>query len=561
MNHFDEMSCLLYLEGQLDADRAREVAEHAATCAGCRELLHALETEDRWLREALGAEDESVPARLMEAPERGGAPWGWITALTLAAGGAYTVWSGFVEPWRAQADQAGFTQGNFLTMLFFSGTFWKGWDAMRSLMEFMAVATLGIVVTWLLRRHWKRLTTIAVVMGSVLCALGLAPSASAADVKHGDPNYTLPAGQEVKTDLIVWADTTRIDGDVDGDLIVWSRNVIVNGHVKGDVLCWAQMLRMNGTVDGNVRTLAQSASISGMVTKNLMMWAGQADVENKGAVGGTVTIGAGDSVLDGKIVGDVLGFGGNYEVNGTLGHNMMVHSDRLTLGSTAEIKGSAKYEGNHEAEVDPGAKLGSPLDFVHNQHGPDYTRARYYFHQTLLWGASFIFGLAVLFLAPGFFFDATGCVQESGTVDRIWSAVSVCDADCGDIDLLHDCGNCGGSFDRAAVCGGGLLDAGFCRRMAGRKNPGSKHRDCTGRGQACAGAGDLACIADGALRQRIGAAACSDLGHGRFGAGILQADPASTGACYGVGIDCGGVFLDPAVPFQQTSNARLAKTK
>lgn len=412
MNHFDEMSCLLYLEGQLDADRAREVAEHAATCAGCRELLHALETEDRWLREALGAEDESVPARLMEAPERGGAPWGWITALTLAAGGAYTVWSGFVEPWRAQADQAGFTQGNFLTMLFFSGTFWKGWDAMRSLMEFMAVATLGIVVTWVLRRHWKRLTTIAVVMGSVLCALGLAPSASAADVKHGDPNYTLPAGQEVKTDLIVWADTTRIDGDVDGDLIVWSRNVIVDGHVKGDVLCWAQMLRMNGTVDGNVRTLAQSASISGMVTKNLMMWAGQADVENKGAVGGTVTIGAGDSVLDGKIVGDVLGFGGNYEVNGTLGHNMMVHSDRLTLGSTAEIKGSAKYEGNHEAEVDPGAKLGSPLDFVHNQHGPDYTRARYYFHQTLLWGASFIFGLAVLFLAPGFFFDATDACKK-----------------------------------------------------------------------------------------------------------------------------------------------------
>jgi hypothetical protein len=412
MNHFDEMSCLLYLEGQLDAERAREVAEHAATCAGCRELLHALETEDRWLREALGAEDESVPARLMEAPERGAAPWGWITALTLAAGGAYTVWSGFVEPWRAQADQAGFTQGNFLTMLFFSGTFWKGWDAMRSLMEFMAVATLGIVVTWVLRRHWRRLTTIAVVMGSVLCALGLAPSASAADVKHGDPNYTLPAGQEVKTDLIVWADTTRIDGDVDGDLIVWSRNVIVNGHVKGDVLCWAQMLRMNGTVDGNVRSLAQSASISGMVTRNLMVWAGQADVENKGTVGGTVTIGAGDSALDGKIEGDVLGFGGNYEVNGTLGHNVMLHAERLTLGSTAEIKGATKFEGSREAEVDAGAKLGSPIDFIHKQHGPDYTRARYYFHQTLLWGASFIFGLAVLFLAPGFFFDATDACKK-----------------------------------------------------------------------------------------------------------------------------------------------------
>ena len=39
-----------------------------------------------WLRESLEADDESVPARLVQAPEHGGAPWGWITALGLSAG-------------------------------------------------------------------------------------------------------------------------------------------------------------------------------------------------------------------------------------------------------------------------------------------------------------------------------------------------------------------------------------------------------------------------------------------------------------------------------------------
>ena len=39
MNHFDEMTVLLYLEGQLDAERAREVKEHAASCPSCRALL------------------------------------------------------------------------------------------------------------------------------------------------------------------------------------------------------------------------------------------------------------------------------------------------------------------------------------------------------------------------------------------------------------------------------------------------------------------------------------------------------------------------------------------
>lgn len=412
MNHFDEMSCLLYLEGQLETDRAREVAEHAASCAACRDLLRALKTEGVWLRAALNTEEESVPAHLMEAPERGSAPWGWITALGLATGGVYTLWSGIVEPWQAQAEQAGFTQGNFLTMLFFSGSFWKGWDSMRSLMEFMAVATLGIVATWLLRRHWKRFTTVAVVMGSIACALAMAPSASAADVKHGSPNYTLAAGQEVKTDLIVFADTTRIDGDVDGDLIAWSRNVTVNGHVKGDVLAWGADVRVNGTVDGNLRTGAQRATINGSVAKNFMAWTGEADIEEKGTVGGSVTLGTGNSTLSGKIGGDLLAYGGDFEVNGSLGRNVMIHSSELTIGSAAEIKGTTRYEGSHEAQVAEGAKLGSPIEFILLKHGPDYTEWRYYWHETLFWGASFVFGLVVLLLAPGFFFDAQDACKK-----------------------------------------------------------------------------------------------------------------------------------------------------
>ena len=83
MNHFDEMTVLLFLEGQLDAEHAREVKHHAASCSSCRALLSALEGEGVWLRESLAAEDESVPARLVAAPQRGGAPWGWLTALGL----------------------------------------------------------------------------------------------------------------------------------------------------------------------------------------------------------------------------------------------------------------------------------------------------------------------------------------------------------------------------------------------------------------------------------------------------------------------------------------------
>src|ERR1700734_1840009 len=415
MSHFDEMTALLYLESQLDADHAREIAAHSASCADCRELLHALQTEGIWLRASLAGEDEVVPARLTEGRERNAAPWGWISALGLSAGGAYTLWSGFVEPWRAQAAQAGFTQGNLFTMLFFSGAFWKGWDAMRSLMEFLAVGTLGLVVIWLLRRRWRSFPTIAVVMGVIICSLAIAPATFAAETKHGNPNYTLRAGEEVKTDLFVFADHSQINGDVDGDLIVWSRSITVNGHVKGDILGFGQELSVNGPVDGNVRAFAQTITINNSVGKNGMVWGGEVNLREAANIGGSLTLGTGDAELNGHVAGALLGLGGNIDINGFQGQDVVLNAQTLSIGPNAEIKGHTKFEGNREADVSPSAKLGSPVEFTlkKRRSEKDYSSGRFYWHQTLLWGASFVFGLVLLLLAPGFFLDAERACKKA----------------------------------------------------------------------------------------------------------------------------------------------------
>ena len=69
-SHFDEMTGLLYLEQQLDDMHSKIVAEHAAVCPACRELLRVLKNETVWLRDAIVADDESIPARLVGAPVR-----------------------------------------------------------------------------------------------------------------------------------------------------------------------------------------------------------------------------------------------------------------------------------------------------------------------------------------------------------------------------------------------------------------------------------------------------------------------------------------------------------
>lgn len=406
MNHFDEMTALMYLEGQLDQERAQEVSAHATACSPCRELLGALQREDLWLRQAITLDEEAIPARLLEPPERTSASWGWITALGLSAAGAYTLWTGIVEPWQAQAAQAGFTQNNLLTMLFFSGAFWKGWDTMRNLTEFLAVGSLTVVVSWLLRRHWRRLTTVAAVMAALLFALALPPGAGAAETRKGDPSFTLPSGQVVHTDLFVLADKTQIDGDVDGDLVVWSREVTVDGHVKGDVLCGAERLRINGTVDGNVRVFAQTFDLSGVVAKNVMGWVGESEFEEKSSIGGSLTFGSNDVTLSGKVGGDVLGMAHTLDVSGTLGQNVTLHADNLNIGPSADIRGPIKCECRSDPVISSGAKLASSIERIVPTHKPEYQRAHYYWHRILLWGAGFVFGLVLLLVVPSFYADA-----------------------------------------------------------------------------------------------------------------------------------------------------------
>lgn len=413
-DHFDEVTTLLYLEHQLDPGRAGEVSAHLAECSACRGLLHALESESLWLRKALAAEEEPVPSYLTTAPQRSTTHWGWIAAFTLAMGGLYTLWSGFIQPWYAQASQAGFTQGNLLTMLFFSGAFWKGWDSMRTLLEFLPLATLGAIGIWALRKQWRHFTPIAFVMGALVFALALPPSAFAADVQHGDPSYTLPAGKEIKTDLIVAAERTRIDGDVDGDLIVFSSSVTVNGHIKGDILGFGQEIEVNGPVDGNVRAWCQYLTLNSAVAKNVMSWTERTALAEKATVGGTMTLGSGSSELDGRVAGDLLAFVGDLEINGTLGRDATIRGDRLSIGSTAQIMGQTKFRGRRQPQISEGAKLANPIDVTLIKPGPNYGQIAYYWHQVLFWGASFLFGLLLLFLLPGFFARAVNTANKAG---------------------------------------------------------------------------------------------------------------------------------------------------
>jgi len=413
--HLDEMTCLLYIERQLDRARGLEVSAHTQECVQCRTLLRALERESRLLTRALFEEDEPLPARLAQFQERArkSMQWVWGIVIGLAATGVYALYTSYVAPWQQQLEQAGFGGTNLLGLLIFQGAFWKGWQSMVTLLEVLAVLTLVGFAMVILRRRGRRGYGLAMLLAAALGGAAFAGPASATEFRKGQPTETVNRDEVIHGDLFITADRVRVDGTVEGDVFIFSQNAEVDGHVKGDVFVFAHTARITGQVDGNVRAANNALTITGTVDKNVMTFADSFELDSAAKVGGSLTGFSNGPSLDGSIGRDVLLMGNSPSINGVIKGSLDVRGDSLTVGPKAEVAGHIRYTGTKEAEVSSQAKLASPVEFKKPEHETQNTASHFLWQG--IWAAALIlFGLVVFLLLPDFSRESVANTERYG---------------------------------------------------------------------------------------------------------------------------------------------------
>jgi cytoskeletal protein CcmA (bactofilin family) len=415
MKHLDEMTCLLYLERQLDRARGLEVSLHTQECESCRTLLRALERESRLLTRAMFEDNEPLPSRLAQFQEaaRRSMQWIWALAFGLAATGVYALYTTYIEPWQQQLHDAGFSGTNLLGLLIFQSPFWKGWQSVITLLEFLAVATLGGLGLMFLRRRIRRGSALALVFAS-LCAALLAPAqASATEFRKGD-RITIGKDEVVHSDLYVAGGQIRIAGTIEGDLVVAGGDVEVSGHVLGDMLSASGQVRMTGQVDGSIRGYAGNITIKGKVGRNVMTFGGDVNLDHDALITGGVTTGSGRLSLDGHVGRDLLAFAGQSNISGDIGGAAKIYGGELNIDSSADIRGPVDFEGDKEPQVSAQAKLASPVHFVKHTRGPNYSNPHYYVWQVIWMAAFILFGLVLYSLMPKFSQEAVKSAEQYG---------------------------------------------------------------------------------------------------------------------------------------------------
>ena len=414
MIHFDEMACLLYLEGQLDAARSRELAAHVDECADCRDLLNVLKHETNLLSSALTEDTEPFPARLLNETAPGLPSWVWTLAFGVFAAGAYWLWIDGIGPWVQQLSNAGFGGTDLFSMIVFSGAFWEGWSDMFDAIQIGAVILLAIVAIGWIRRRLRRPVALAVVVSALALAAALPQAASAAEVRRGK-SISVPVGETGHNDLVATGSSVKIEGTVEGDVIAFTRNLSVTGHVTGDVIAFSQEAVINGTVDGNVRVFSRGVMLQGTVGKNVTAFGSSVDAISKASVGGGMIVLAGEADLDGRMQRDLLGLIGTTDIDGLIGGQVWVRGANLTVESSAEIRGPATFVGPQQPVVQAGAKLASPIQTEITQEVRRGRRsgARVVMRAIFGYAVAVAVGALLLVAFPGFFHAS---VREAGSI-------------------------------------------------------------------------------------------------------------------------------------------------
>jgi cytoskeletal protein CcmA (bactofilin family) len=219
----------------------------------------------------------------------------------------------------------------------------------------------------------------------------------------GEKSLEVGKDEVLKKDLYFFGSQLRIDGTVDGDVYAFGQQVDVHGHVTGDVICFARSARISGQVDGNVRAFTNNITISGTVEKSVMTMNEDARLDSAGKIGHNFTAFVQILNVDGTVGRDVLGMFDEANVSGTINGNFKGRGQSLTIASSAQIDGSANFEGNKPADVSSSAKLASPLEFKKIEHKSRAERGVGYYIWRIIWaGAWILLGLVLVSLMPSF---------------------------------------------------------------------------------------------------------------------------------------------------------------
>lgn len=202
----------------------------------------------------------------------------------------------------------------------------------------------------------------AVVLVAVV--LAGAPFLAHASTFVGQDSYSTPTQERVAGNLYVAGGTVMVGSEVGGDLVMFGGTLTTTGRVDGDLAAGGGSIQLLGPVNGDVRVAGGQVTINDRVGGELLVLGGTVHLLANSVVQGDIHVIGGQVVIDGTVQGSVRYFGGRLTINGTVQGNVNAKaSEKLIIGSNANIGGALTYQSPQEAQIADGAHISGVVSY------------------------------------------------------------------------------------------------------------------------------------------------------------------------------------------------------
>ncbi len=206
----------------------------------------------------------------------------------------------------------------------------------------------------------KRRLSLALMIAFIVALIG-APAAFAADFRT-DTSISIGDDEVINDDLYLFGTTITVNGIVNGDLFAAGNSLTVNGVVNGNVFLMGQEVIVNGTVSRGARITANSATIAGSIGEDLLLLANSTGIHGGATIGRDLIATVASLTLDGEVQRRFAGNAQTVTLNGSVGSNVDIGVEDLTITEDASIGGDLTYRSNEMAEIAGGADIGGDVN-------------------------------------------------------------------------------------------------------------------------------------------------------------------------------------------------------
>ena len=194
------------------------------------------------------------------------------------------------------------------------------------------------------RRSPRTVKRIAVVLFGVF-AFAVVPSVSFASLITTDI-FIVTEEDVVDEDVYVTSTRGAVEGTIDGDLTIFTGDLVISGDVTGSVTVFSSgsvVVEQTGTIQGSLRGASVNVTIEGEVRGDVFMTAASLVVTDTGSVGRDAMLFGGTGRVEGSVARDVRGRTLRLVIDGAVGGDVDVATQKLEFGPDAEVGGDVLY--------------------------------------------------------------------------------------------------------------------------------------------------------------------------------------------------------------------------